>query len=167
MFSGVVGFFTGGWQGTVTALGIGLLLGGLGGWRAQSWREQAQVTQAAVRAVKRIELADRITYQVGVTFEGIEAADIAHSDQLLEEVPVHVTPEIDLAHPVPLGFVRLFNDSAHGPVPDAAAGPDDSPSGVALSDVARATVENNGEYDQVARQLSALQDWVRRQQAVH
>lgn len=168
--SGIVSTVTGalsGWQGYAAALGCGLVLGGLGVWRVESWKEQAQVTQAAVATVRKIELADSITYQVGITFQGISAADQAHTNELLEEVSVHVTPEIDLTHPVPCGFVLMFNGSTHGTVPDPATCPDDAPSGVTLSDVARATVENNGEYDQVAHQLSALQDWVRQQEGVH
>src|SRR4051812_18991253 len=77
-----------------------------------------------------------------------------------------LTPEVDRDYPVPCGFVRVFNTATHGPVPDPAGCPDDAPSDVALSAVGEVETENAGQYDQVAEQLRALQDWVRQQQQV-
>jgi hypothetical protein len=67
---------------------------------------------------------------------------------------------------VPLGLVRLWDDAVHQPVPDAAAGTDDAPSGLACSDLAKAFVEAAGQYDATAHQLTALQDWVRQQREI-
>ena len=67
---------------------------------------------------------------------------------------------------MPCGFVRVFNAGTHGPIPDSAGCPDDAPSGIALSAVGETETRNDGQYDQIADQLRALQDWVRQQQAV-
>jgi hypothetical protein len=156
----------GGWQGYAAIALACLLAGSLATWRVMSWRQQAQITQAAIRTVKVIEWRDRISDAVATKFEPVRAKIIQDTNKRLSEVETHVTAKSDSVCPVPVGFVRLFNDSTHGPVPGAASGADDAASGVELSDVAKTTVQNNGQYDSVAAQLSALQDWVRQQQAV-
>lgn len=159
------GSFLGNWQLVAGALAIGLALGGAGTWRVMSWHAQAQQVQVVTKTIKQIQYQDRVTTQVVTKYLTVKAADTAHTETALQGVITHVTPQADVACPVPLGFVRVFNDAAHGPVPDAAAGPDDAASGVALSDVAKATVQNGGNYDAVAHQLTALQDWIRQQRA--
>jgi hypothetical protein len=155
-----------GWKG-VAAIAVLCFLAGAGGtWRVMTWREQAQGLRAAVQAVKAVERRDKITFDVGTKFETVRAAASAATRRRQQEVPRHVTPKMDRDYPVPCGFVRVFNTATHGPVPDAAACPDDSPSGVALSEVGQAETENDGQYDAVAEQLKALQDWVRRQQGL-
>ena len=92
--------------------------------------------------------------------------DGSETAERLEEVEQHVTPEIDRDYPVPCGFVRVFNAASHGPIPDPASCPDDAPTGIALSAVGETETRNDGQYDQIAEQLRALQEWVREQQAV-
>lgn len=156
----------GGWQGYVAVALACLLAGSLGTWRVMSWREQAQITQAAIKTVEVIKWRDKISDAVATKFEPVKTKIIHDTITRLIEVPSHVTPKSDALCPIPLGFVRVFNASTHGPVPDAASGTDDTASNVELSDVAKATVQNNGEYDTIAAQLIALQDWIHRQQAV-
>lgn len=108
-----------------------------------------------------------ISREVVTKYVAVKADTQAKIITRIKEVPVHVTEKADAACPVPLGFVRVFNDAAHGPVPGASEGTDDTPSGVALSEVAQASVENSGEYDKLADQLKALQDWVRQQHAAN
>lgn len=84
----------------------------------------------------------------------------------IKEVPSHVSKVADASCPIPLGFVRVFNDTTKGPIPPPSAGIDDAASGVSLSTVAETTVKNNGQYDSVANQLKALQDWVRQQEII-
>ena len=140
------------------------MAGSLTSWRVISWRGQAHQAQAATRTVKEIVYRDRITYRVAEAFEKQRAQDAIASRNRVQEVPLHVTFEIDRAYPVPCGFVRVFNAATHGPIPDPASCPDDAPSGIALSEVGETETENAGQYDAIAGQLRALQDWVRQQQ---
>lgn len=114
-----------------------------------------------------IEKQGQITHDVVTKYITVKADTEAKIITRIKEVPVHVTEKADAACPVTLGFVRVWNDAAHGPIPPASAGTDDAPSGVALSEVAQASVENSGEYDRLADQMRALQDWVRQQAAAN
>ena len=129
-------------------------------------RGEAAVKAAQAKAVTQIvDRQSRITLAVSQSFDAVKIADAASTQTQLQEVQTHVSQKADADCPVPLGFVRVFNRAAHGPVPGAAAGADDAPSGAQLSDVAEASVRNDGQYDQVADQLRALQDWIHQQQA--
>jgi len=124
----------------------------------------AAVVEAQNAAKPIIAKQGEITREVVTKYVTVKAQDEAKTIIRIKEVPIHVTEKADAACTLPLGFVRVFNDAAHGPVPPAAAGTDDAPSGVALSEVAQAAVQNSGEYDLLAAQMMALQDWVRLQQ---
>jgi len=151
--------------GSYIACAIGLALGLW--WFGQHEYNKghlAAVTEAANAAVPIMAEQRQISADVVFKFNAVTLADTKATEKRLNEVESHVTPKADAACPVPLGFVRVFNDAAHGSVPPAAAGADDAPSGVTLSEVAKASVQNDGEYDKLADQLTALQDWVRLQQ---
>ena len=129
---------------------------------------EGAIKAAQAKAVTQIvDRQSRITLRVSQSFDAVKISDAAATQKLVQEIPSHVSQKADADCPVPLGFVRVFNSAAHGPVPQAAAGADDTPSGAQLSDVARGTVQNDGQYDQVADQLKALQDWVRQQEAAN
>ena len=119
--------------------------------------------EAAGAARPIIVKQGEITHDVVTKYVTVRAQDEAKIITRIKEVPIHVTEKADAACTVPLGFVRVFNDAAHGPVPGPAAGTDDAASGVALSEVAETSVENSGEYDKLTHQLTALQDWVMQQ----
>ena len=123
--------------------------------------------EAAGAARPIIVKQGEITHDVVTKYVTVKADTEAKTIIRIKEVPIHVTEKADAACVVPLGFVRVFNDAAHGPVPPASAGTDDAPSGVALSEVAETSVQNSGQYDLLAEQLKALQDWVRKQQAAN
>jgi hypothetical protein len=128
-------------------------------------RGEAAIKAAQEKAATQIiDRQNKITLTVGMKFDQVKLADAKSTTTRLNEVPVHVSAKADAACPIPLGFVRVFNGAAHGPVPEAAAGTDEASSGVALSDVAKASVINDGEYDQVADQLRSLQSWVQQQE---
>lgn len=129
--------------------------------------EAAVKGREAKAATQIVERQSRITLQVSQSFDAVKLADAAATTAQIKDVRTHVSEKADADCPVPLGFVRVFNTAAHGPVPGAAAGADDAASGAQLSTVAKTTVENDGQYDQVAAQLRALQDWIRQQQAIH
>jgi hypothetical protein len=120
--------------------------------------------EAAGAARPIIVKQGEITHDVVTKYITVAAETKAKTIIRIKEVPIHVTEKADAACTVPLGFVRVWNDAAHGPVPGPAAGTDDAASGVALSEVAQAAVQNSGEYDLLANQMMALQDWVRLQQ---
>lgn len=156
--------FFGGWQGWLALFFAGTLLGGYGVHRWDAGQKAIGEVKQARQAVKIAERQINITYQVSLQFEKVKLDDETATTKRLEQIPVHITPDSDRACVVPVGFVRVFNAATHGPVPDAASGPDDSASGLALSDIARVETENYGQYDLVAHQLEALQDWVKQQQ---
>jgi len=121
---------------------------------------QKQQFQAARLVVHQAN----ITYTISMKYEALKLSDEKQTAKLIQEIPAHVTPQSDAACSIGLGLVRVWNAADHGPIPDATAGPDDTPSGLALSDLARVETENAGEYDKLAHQLTALQEWVTKQQ---
>jgi hypothetical protein len=155
-----------GWKGYAAVAALCFLAGASGTWRVMSWHEAAQQTQALVKTVTRIQYRDRVTEKVVTKYLTVKAKAAEDTRNRIEDIPNHVSPEADAACSVSLGTVRVWNDAVHGPVPDAASGADDAPSGLACSDLAKAHVENSGTYDQTAAQLTALQDWIRQQQAL-
>lgn len=155
-----------GWKGYAAIALACLLAGSAGTWRIMSWREEAQEARIVTKTIKQIEYRDRVSEKVVTKYVQVQAEDAAHTQSVIEEIPVHVTPEISLGYPLPCGFGRVFNDAWHGPVPDPAACPDGAPSDTDLATVAKAEAENAGKYDAVAHELMTLQDWVREQRAV-
>jgi hypothetical protein len=152
-----------GWQGYVAVLAVGLALGAGGTWRVMSWREQAHQTQVVTKTVKQIEKQQVVTEKVVTKYVAVQAKAAAETRSLIQEIPVYVTPQDDARCLVNLGTVRLWQRAVHGAVPDASAGADDAPSGLACSDLAKGIAEVAGQYDATANQLTALQDWVRQQ----
>jgi hypothetical protein len=61
---------------------------------------------------------------------------------------------------LPESFVRLHDSAVQGTVPNTSSGIDGTASGIALSEAERVIIENYGQYQQVAEQLRALQEWV-------
>lgn len=86
---------------------------------------------------------------------------------ITKEVPVYVTQEADARCVVPVGFVSLWNRSTADPADSGnpAAAPEagvvlDAPSGVALSAVAEAAVENHGAYWAVVNEVKARDKYI-------
>ena len=155
-----------GWKGYAAVAALCLVIGASGSWRVMTWRQEASDAKTATHTVQVVERRGKITFDVEMKFERLRLADAAATRKRQEEIPQHVTPEMDHDYPVPCGFVRVFNAATRGPIPDAAGCPDDAPSDVALSAVGQVETRNDGQYDQVADQLRALQDWVRAQSRV-
>jgi hypothetical protein len=86
---------------------------------------------------------------------------------LSQEVATYVPPKADAACPIDVGAVRLLDAAARGlpAVSLAPAGADDAPSGVALSHLVSTDVANDEAAAANAEQLSALQAWIRAEQA--
>jgi hypothetical protein len=154
------------WQTLAAALAIGLVLGGGVTWRVMAWKEGAAQTAQARTTIRFIERSDMASAKLGtVVIRQVTIAQ-ANTAQLLEEIPQHVTPQMDSDYPVPLGFVRVWNSAAHGPIPEPAAGADAEPSGIPLSDVAASHTEDEGTLDLCRIRLTGWQDWYREQSAL-
>lgn len=156
----------GNWKVSAAALALGLFVGATGTWRVMSWKEGAQQTATVEKKYELTVKGDAITYQVGLDFSKLNTADLAHHEAVLEDLHVHVTPEIDRDFPVPCAFVRVFNDAWHGPVPEPAVCPDGAPSEVDFTRLGTAEAGNGTNYDVVSDRLTSLQEWIRQQQAL-
>ncbi len=156
--------FLGGAKGWAALFVAGAVFGSAGTWRVMSWQAGHAETQKAKATTNQVIKQGEISYNVGALFEGQKAVIIEGLSVHLPEVHVYVTPETDRDFPLPCGFVSLFNNRWHGPVPDPAACPYGAPADTALSAVAEAETVNAAQYDLIASQLTALQDWVRQQQ---
>lgn len=138
-------------------------------------RAQAEALRLAEQAAARRASAVA-SHQVAVTTAAASSETAAQERirvvyrTITEKVPQYVTPAADARCIVPIGFVRGFDAAAKGapdvPGPSAAAGQsDDAASGVELSTVLGVTVSDFGAANANAEQLSALQDWVRKELA--
>lgn len=115
-------------------------------------RYEAAIAQATVKVVTKY--VDRIVKVQGVT------------RVITKEIPVYVTSTADAGCVIPAGFVRVHDAAAAGVVPQPAGDPDAPAPGVALSTVAETVTDNYGVAHEIAAQLTALQDWIRAQQAL-
>ncbi|WP_443747253.1 hypothetical protein [Asticcacaulis solisilvae] len=89
--------------------------------------------------------------------------------EIVRRVPQILPPDVAARYPLPAGFVRLHDAAARGDLPATggpAAQPDDAPSAVTAADAAAVITGNYGSCSETAARLSALQDWVRAQQAL-
>ena len=84
--------------------------------------------------------------------------------QEIQFVPQYITADDDRRCVIGAGFVRVFNAASRGidlpAISKAPGGLDDSPSPFSLSDVADATVTNDGIALSNAQRLKDLQTWV-------
>lgn len=117
-------------------------------------------------AAKHDAVAEKVTTKVVTQY--VDRVQVVHEKArtIVKEVPVYVTKTEDLACTIPTGFVRLHDAAAANvPLPNTAGPADEKPSGIALSGVAETVTVNYEQYHEVVEQLTALQDWVRQQQA--
>jgi len=77
-----------------------------------------------------------------------------------DEILKQVNTKDDHMCTLPESFVRLHDSAVQGTVPNTSSGIDGTASGIALSEAERVIIENYGQYQQVAEQLRALQEWV-------
>lgn len=162
---GTVGGFFANWQACLVALALGVAGGGFGVYKWMHNANEAAVTQQAKATVRYVVHANAINTDLGKLYVPQFVFIQSNTDRIQKEIPQHVTPAIDRAYPVPLGFVRVFNDASHGTVPGPAAGSDADPSGVPLSDVAAAHAADEGTLDVCRKSLSEWWDWYDQQSA--
>lgn len=85
---------------------------------------------------------------------------------IIEKVPYYVTVQADSRCTVPAGFVSLWNQAATGSAePAPTPGGNDAPSGVQLSDVLTADVENYGIAHSLRAEVIAWRTWYSRLRA--
>jgi hypothetical protein len=143
-------------------------LEGLGPRYADLKAKDAAALRAAVAHVKAVTAAQVAATKAAGAAETIAQTKISTAYHTLkQEVATYVPPYADADCPIPNGAVRVFDAAAGGvpSLPDAAAQSDAAPSGVALSTVIATTVDNDAVATANAEQLSALQAWIRAQDA--
>lgn len=153
-----------GWKGWIALFVAGAIMGAGGTWRVMSWRASHQQVKVLTKTIEKVKLQPVVTERVVTKYINVRDAAAKHTQDLILEIPNHVPPDADARFPVSCGFVRVFNDAWHGPVPDPSRCPDGAAADIALSAVAGAEAVNGGNYDQVVHQLIALQEWIKEQQ---
>jgi hypothetical protein len=155
-----------GWKGYAAVAVLCLITGAAGTYKVMHNANLAAQVGQANAAVRLVEHQAQINVSIGdIVVKGIQIIQ-SNTDRIQQEIPQHVTPEMDHTYPVPLGFVRVFNDASHGPIPSASAGGDADPSGVPLSDVAHAHTADEGTLDVCRIYLKGWWDWYDQQKAV-
>ena len=125
--------------------------------------EQRAASAEATATDLRGQLAAQQSSEHIVT-KYVDRVQVVHDQgaTITQEIPVYVTAQADAACTVPLGFVRLHDAAAQSaPLSGPAGAADALPSGLALSAVAGAVVDNYTTCHTTAAQLTALQAWVR------
>jgi hypothetical protein len=163
---GTVGGFFSNWQACLVALALGTAGGGFLVYKVMHNANEAAITQQAKATVAYVVRANGINTNLGTLYVPQYVFIQGNTARIQQEIPQHVTPQIDRTYHVPLGFVRVFNDASHGPVPGPAAGSDADPSGVPISDVARAHAADEGTLDVCRKELSEWWDWYDQQSAL-
>lgn len=82
--------------------------------------------------------------------------EVIHDIQ--REAPRYVTPSIDAAYPLPVGFVRLHDAAAAADLPDPPGPADAQASAVTASNAAAVIAGNYGTCHAIREQLNALID---------
>lgn len=122
--------------------------------RAKDVAAQAQAAKlVAAQAAAQAATANALRAQLAAA----QADNATRTQTLIQKVPYYVTRKADAACIVNRGFVQLWNHGAGGPgaAADTPGGPVEAPSGIALSDIARADAANYGvAYDWRAEALT-------------
>lgn len=125
----------------------------------EDW-EAATAEQEAAALAHSMELAKRAD-EITLVYLG-RRTDIEERIRTIE-VTKYVTAKSDAACPVPVGLVRLWDDSAgvQTRIYQPASGVDDAARDVALADVGRGIVEARRRFEVNRAQCIALQEWIK------
>jgi hypothetical protein len=162
LFSGIASA----WQACLFALALGVFGGGFATYKVMHNANLAAETKTVIAEHKLVNDELNINVSLGQLYVPKFVFVATETQRVKSEIPQHVTPEIDRTHPVPLGFVRVWNDLPGGAVPPASAGSDADPSGVALSSVADTGVATQGALKTCLTANSEWWDWYDRNAAV-
>lgn len=157
------------WRALLTALVLGLLIGGGTVWKVRDWmaaEARADQADAEVKAghvvVAQTQRAAEITQDTGQRTEAARERVRIEYRTITERIPVYVTPEADRSVDVPVGFVRLHDAAASGSAATLSDSPGqsaDATSGVALSAVAGTVVGNYAQCLDWRAQVIGWQEW--------
>lgn len=147
-------------------------------WRVRddvAVRHELELARAAEKETNRQiaiardadKIGQQIGYDYGMQFARSQRKVEIRTQTLTREVPKYVPYSVDVATPIPLGFVRVFDAGAAGAadpagLPIAAGQPNDAASDVKLSEIAAVSAANDDAFYQNADQLIALQGYVAR-----
>jgi hypothetical protein len=151
-------------SGAALLAGAAYALGRHDGVAAEKLAEAKRQRKEVQIVVRRESDAAKITQNVAAEAQAARIEVRERTVTLTKKVPYYVTRDDDAACVVPRGFVQLHDAAAAG-VPGPAGGPDQAPSGYALSDVIGTLIENYGvAYDWRAEAL-AWRGWYGQQKA--
>lgn len=152
----------------ILILGLGLYFWGHhnGAQSVQDAWTKANAQQAA-KDLQVVHASDIVTQKTITQYMDRVQVVITAGATITKEVTRYVTPEMDRTYRVPYGYLRLLNAAASGQAVDSGtSGPvDDQAAPIALSATASLVSVNYANCRANAVQLSALQDWIRQQQA--
>ena len=126
------------------------------------WQKAA--LQAAQRTIRVVVQQQTITQEVLTKYEIRKGETRTVFRTIEKEVPYYV--RVFQMHPcaVPGAFIRVWNDANRlSPSTPAAAGADEAASPLTLAHIAGQHTVESEQYAELADQLRALQDWIRRQ----
>jgi hypothetical protein len=114
------------------------------------------------------QLANEQAWQLKVAEMNAKIAQLEaeSSKENIKYVPQYISDNANRNCTIPNSFVVLHDSAAKNQVPDASRAPDETASGVNLSDVAKTVVVNYTTYNAVKQQLESLQEWVKTQEQV-
>lgn len=129
-------------------------------WKAKVAKLEEAVKVAEAKSKEetvRVEtkVVERIKYVRGKT------------EVVVARVPIYITKEVDRKYPVPNSFVILHDAATRSEVPSSTSVPNDAPSDVKISEVARTVTENYGTCNEVREQLIGWQEWYRAQKKIY
>lgn len=130
--------------------------------KAETQITQAVNTQTAQMEKKQETIAAEAETQQILVQDRVHIVYRDRADQRKKEIPHEVIARQDAGCAIPVGFVSLWNSGNRAELPPAAAGADESPSGVVLSDV---TAQHDRETELCranTEQLKGLIDYNRR-----
>lgn len=150
----------------------GLLLMALAGawfWHAHDKSAAIEAHDKAATEQRRAEVAEFVVAMSGRE-TAARAANAARAEQvrietrtLIEKVPEYVTTAADARCIIPAGFVRHYDAAwSLSPLPAAAGGSVDEPSGFPLSRVESSITDNAGSAKQWRAESLAWRDWYAR-----
>ncbi len=136
------------------------------GWVKGSMSVHAEWDAAIGRQV--VQVAQVKQHQAEITTEVVtkyvDKIKLVHDqgETIIKEVPHYVPSDTCI---LPAGFRLLHDAAASGELPDTARSADAQP--VTAQDVAATIASNYQQSREIATQLEALQEWVRRQSSAH
>ena len=115
---------------------------------------KAEVQRAEAAATKATADADARTAQVITKIQTV-------TKEVVREVPTYITPAIDAAFPLPVGFLCVHDAAITGqsPTPGGPCDTPDAPSGVKASVAATVIAENYGACNECCERARQWQLW--------